>query len=160
MRGRSFHRFTLVSIVVLGLASCAPKYDAETDKQITDLQLTVNLGFNGLITATKAYEKNPADAKLKDAASYKQNTKFYDDTQSKIRVLQTRVDQTTNLVDNAKVPLSKIDTIVQRTRDYHEQKGVIESPAFISTRDDLNTQFATLVGLMQILKAGSAAGRT
>lgn len=160
MNGRAIRAFRNIMFVVIGLAGCAPKYDADTDKQISDLQLSVNQGFNGMITATKAFERNKGDQQLKDAASYKQNVKFYDDTQSKLEVLTTRVDQTTNLVDNAKAPLTTINNIVQRTRDHHESRGVIESPALISTRDDLNTQFATLEGLMQILKNGSAAGKT
>jgi hypothetical protein len=68
----------------------------------------------------------------------------------------TRMDETPNLVADATAPLTAIDSIMQRTRDFHESHGTIPSPALISTRSDLNTQFATLEGLMQVLRTGSS----
>ena len=147
-----------VAVLAFGmiLVGCAPKYDAQTDKQISDLQLGVNEGMLGMITATKAYEAKPTDPKLTAAAGYSQNAKFYDDTDAKLAVLTTRVDQTPNLVDAAKAPLTGIEKIMQRTRTFHETRNVVPSPALSAARADLNSLVATLVGLMQVLKSGSS----
>ena len=145
-RALSFH-------LVLLIAGCAaPLYDEQTDKEITGLQREVDSRLTAWITLARSHDTTSV-AKL----SYSQNSEFYDQVDTDLTVLRTRMLASADPSAAKLAPVfDNLAASIGDLRKAHEAQDRLGAAALVATRNQLNAQFSTLLAYELALKKGTA----
>lgn len=171
----------LVSVLVLslGLVTCAPAFDDQSDKEISNLQHLVDAKIVSLIAVdrrlmsiqSRASQATRTEvAKLKQEASYSENMGFYDDVDADLTSAQMRVDSSSDASkSNADGSFEALREILVSApaagaeptsmQAVHEAQDRLGQAFLISTRREVNTLFATLMRYEMTIKAGQSPAK-
>ncbi len=131
-RGPTFAKLLAAGLTALLLAGCSTvtlisDYDAETDKQLTALQQSLD-GFVSKMTAeTPKWDKQKRSAKN----SYSAQKKFYSDFDEKLRLLEFRVQsipknsKTEKLVSDIRTSVLLSEADEKRCEEENSGKGIV-----------------------------------
>lgn len=147
------------------LASCAPTYDNIADQMLADTQKQADAGLLRLETLATTIEsmQNTHDpdaqkvvADAKKQASFTANSEFYDQLQSSLATLNTRMtamsDLSTPKLNNA---LSKLDENVALVRSQHFKSNLLSAEYAKASRQILDQQFKALTVYELTIKGGT-----
>jgi hypothetical protein len=162
-----------------GLVSCAPAFDGQSDKEVSDLQHLVDAKIVSLIAVDRrlmSIESRDSSsartevAKLKQEASFSANMGFYDDVDADLTSAQMRVDSSSDAsksnADSSFEALREIlvsapapGTDPTSMQAVHEAQDRLGQAFLISTRSEVNTLFATLMRYEMTIKAGQSPAK-
>lgn len=169
----------VIVAVLSGLAACAPPYDDQADKAITELQHQVDQKIVDLISIDRkitTYEASKAPAaqkilaKAKEDASYDANVPFYSTVDADLTSAQMRVDASPNRATQ------KIDQTFDALRDVlitmprpgadpvsmqavHAAQNSLSEAYLRRMRVQANALFSTLMQYEATLKSGSTPSK-
>src|SRR5690348_17298358 len=139
-------------LVLLVPACAAPLYDEQTDREITALQREVDGRLTAWITLARSHDQTPVD-KL----SYRQNSEFYDQVDTDLTVLRTRMLASADPSAAKLVPVfDNLAASIGDLRKAHEAQDRLGAAALVATRNQLNAQFSTLLTYELALDKGTA----
>lgn len=139
--------------LLLLVAGCAvPLYDEQTDKEITALQREVDGRLTAWITLARSHD-TASVAKL----SYAQNSEFYDQVDTDLTVLRTRMLASADPSSAKLAPVfDNLAASIGDLRKVHEAQDRLGAAALVATRNQFNAQFSTLLTYELVLKKGAA----
>jgi hypothetical protein len=174
-------RCSLFAVVALGfgLISCAPKFDVQSDKEISDLQHLVDSKIVSLIAVDRrlmsiqsrdSSSERAEVAKLTQEASFDANLEFYDDVDADLTSAQMRVDSSPDAskssADSSFDALREILVSApapgadpSSMQAVHEAQNRLGQAFLIATRSQVNTLFATLMRYEMTIKAGQSPAK-
>jgi hypothetical protein len=133
-------------------AAAPPAYDEQTDKSITVLQRKVDGQIVQLITLSRRQ-----DAAAIEKASYVQNIGFYDEVDTDLTVVETRMLASADRSAAKLAPIFKnLPDSISDPRQLHEEQGRVGMAALVATRNQLDVQFSTLLAYELSLKTGTS----
>ncbi|HXR34614.1 MAG TPA: hypothetical protein VN754_01620 [Candidatus Binataceae bacterium] len=166
-----FNKLPLISLFVAFaatvtiLASCAPTYDSIADQMLVDTQKQADDGLLKLeslavMIDTLGKSPNASDQKaVADArrqASYGSNMDFYNNLQSSLTTLDTRMTATPDLstpkLNNA---LSNLEKNVNEVRTTHAAENTLGADYVKASKQILDQQFKALTVYELTIKSGS-----
>jgi hypothetical protein len=172
---------SLLSVLALslGLVSCAPTFDDQSDKEISNLQHLVDAKIVSLIAVDRRLTSIRSQAsqaarteavKLKQEASYSANMGFYDDVDADLTSAQMRVDSSSDASkSNADSSFEALREILVSApaagaeptsmQAVHEAQDRLGQAFLTSTRREVNTLFATLMRYEMTIKAGQSPAK-
>jgi hypothetical protein len=165
-------RYALAAMFSLAMFGCsAPKYDDQTDKQITQLQTDVDTRIislsslddriSSLSKSTDATSKKALSA-ARTTAGYDANTDFYDKVDVDLITLRTRVDAEPSLAT------SSLDAAIDQLHDnllgdsgsmrsMHVRDGIIPKSNLKTIQQLVDAQIGALLTRELGLKSGGTA---
>jgi hypothetical protein len=161
--------------VLSGLAACAPPYDDQADKAITELQHQVDQKIVDLVSldrkiATYRDSKTPAAqkilAKAKEDASYDASAPFYDTVDTDLTSAQMRVDaspnratqkidQTFDALRDVLITMPKLGADPVSMQAVHAAQNSLSEAYLRRIRVQANALLSTLMQYEVTLKSGS-----
>lgn len=155
----------LCAALVSTLISCAPTYDSIADQMLVTTQKQADDGLLNLETLATRIDvlqksSNPDDRKaLVDAekkASYASNMDFYNNLQSSLTTLDTRMtampDLSTPKLTNA---LSALENNVGEIRSTHASQNLLSADYVKESKQIIDQQFKALTVYELTIKSGS-----
>ncbi len=147
------------------LASCAPTYDNIADQMLADTQKQADAGLLKLETLATTIDsmQNNRDpdaqkvvADAKKQASFASNTDFYDQLQSSLSALQTRMTAMPDLsTPKLNTALADLDKNVGQIRSTHATENLLGVEYVKASRQLLDQQFKALTVYELTIKGGS-----
>jgi hypothetical protein len=147
------------------LASCAPTYDNIADQMLADTQKQADDGLlklETLATIINSMQNNHdpdaqkvvADAKKQ--ASFASNTDFYDQLQSSLSALETRMTAISDLsTPKLNTALTDLEKNVAQVRSTHATENLLGAEYVKASRQLLDQQFKALTVYELTIKGGS-----
>jgi hypothetical protein len=147
------------------LASCAPTYDNIADQMLADTQKQADTGLLKLQTlattiGTLQNSSNSNDqkalAEAKKQASYTANADFYDQLQSSISALETRMTALSDLsTPKLNTALGDLEKNLAQVRSTHATENLLGAEYLKASRQLLDQQFKALTVYELTIKGGS-----
>jgi len=147
------------------LASCAPTYDNIADQMLADTQKQADAGLLKLETLATTIDgmqntRDPDAQKVltdaKKQASFASNSDFYDQLQSSLSALETRMTAMPDLsTPKLNTALSDLESNVSQIRSTHAKENLLGAEYVKASRQLLDQQFKALTVYELTIKGGS-----
>jgi hypothetical protein len=147
------------------LLSCAPTYDSIADQVLVDSEKQADDGLLKLETLSARIDgleksSKPSDRKAlveaKQQASYASNTDFYNNLESSLTTLDTRMTAMPNLsTPKLSAALSALEDNVAEIRSTHASEDILSVDYLKQAKEILDQQFKALTVYELTIKSGS-----